>query len=172
MIGIISFIVSPIGRKVALGVCAGLLLLLLYNWVTQRAYDNGYSEGSYKVLNAMEEKMKVALEEQREAIEEEKLLVEEEKVKAKEDREEAIRTRAKIRRDVRNEVSKIKIEAGTEVDTISSIPPSELVTYIRQQLSEERELDRRLDGGDARGTSSDVYTSFSSESTSGSSTVN
>ena len=153
--GIVSFFTSPLGRKVALAIMAGLLLLLLYNWVTQKAYNDGYSEGSYKVLNEMEEKMEDALEKQREAIEEEKILVEEEKVKAKEDREEAIRTRANIRRDVRNEVSKIKVDARVEVDAIDSIPPSNLVTYIRKQLAEQRELDERF-----RGTAADVYVAF------------
>ncbi len=168
MVGIVSFVLSPIGRKITLAVMAGLLLLLLYNWVTQRAYDNGYSEGSYKVLNAMEEKMKTALKAQREAIEEEKVKVAKDKEKARTDRLEAISTRAKIRKDVRNEVRKIKVDAGQEEDVISSIPPSELTTYIREQLAEHRELDRRYPGG----PTTDAYPSFFGESTGGSSVVN
>ena len=151
----IGFVISPIGRWVVGIGAAGLLLFLLWNYVTQKAYNNGYSEGSYKVLNAMEEKMQTALEKQREAIEEEKILVGEEKVKAAADRLSAIRTREGIRRDVRNEVRKIKIDAGTEVDAIASIPPSDLVTYIRGQLTEHRELDGRF-----RGTAADVYSAF------------
>jgi len=153
--GIVSFVLSPVGRKIMLAILAGLLVLLLYNYVTQKAYNNGYSEGSYKVLNAMEEKMKIALEEQREALEMEKVKVAKDKEEAKADRLEAINTRNKIRKDVRNEVQKIKIDAGTEVDAIASIPPSDLVTYIRKQLAEHRELDGRF-----RGTASDVYSAF------------
>jgi len=158
----LGFFMSPIGRKVGIAALAGIALWFMYGYVTQKAWNDGYLEGKTDVIEEMEEKLQKELESAREEIRKEKEEIEAEREAAAADKKEAQRLRASIRRDVRNEVNKIKVDTKDEIEAIDDVPDSELSFYIRSQLAEQRELDERF-----RGTSTDPYIAFSSESTSG-----